>query len=122
MKDFSEVQRYYVNEEGQIGRSEGGWYVEYPDYSELNEAYEEQARENAALKKLLERAHERLDELKQPTYTGTGSDYLDCVLGVGGFEQYGPISGIEKLVVKTLDDNVVVCKNEARFILKGDGK
>lgn len=24
-------------------------------------------------------------------YTGTGSDYLDCVLGVGGFEQYGPI-------------------------------
>jgi hypothetical protein len=25
-------------------------------------------------------------------YTGTGSDYLDCVLGVGGFEQYGPIN------------------------------
>lgn len=29
------------------------------------------------------------------TYTGTGSDYLDCVLGVGGFEQYGPIKGDE---------------------------
>lgn len=28
--------------------------------------------------------------------------------------------GIEKMVVKTLDDNVVVCKNEARFILKGE--
>lgn len=26
-------------------------------------------------------------------YTGTGSDYLDCVLGVGGFEQYGPVNG-----------------------------
>ncbi len=24
-------------------------------------------------------------------YTGTGSDYLDCVLGVGGFEGFGPI-------------------------------
>ena len=35
-------------------------------------------------------------ELKQPVYTGTGSDYLDCVLGVGGFEQYGPITGEEK--------------------------
>lgn len=32
---------------------------------------------------------------KQPTYTGTGSDYLDCVLGVGGFESFGPI-GDEK--------------------------
>lgn len=56
-------------------------------------AYGEQVRENAALKKLLERAHERLDELKQPTYTGAGSDYLDCVLGVGGFESFGPITG-----------------------------
>ena len=27
------------------------------------------------------------------TYTGTGSDYLDCVLGVGGFEKWGPITG-----------------------------
>jgi len=57
---------------------------------------EEIIRENLALKKLLERAHERLDELKQPTYTGTGSDYLDCVLGVGGFESFGPITGDEK--------------------------
>ena len=24
-------------------------------------------------------------------YTGTGSDYLDCLLGVGGFESFGPI-------------------------------
>lgn len=30
--------------------------------------------------------------------------------------------GIEKMVVKTLDDNVVVCKNQGKFILKGDGK
>lgn len=30
-------------------------------------------------------------------YTGTGSDYLDCVLGVGGFEQYGPIKGVRGL-------------------------
>lgn len=29
-------------------------------------------------------------------YTGTGSDYFDCVLGVGGFEKYGPITGDEK--------------------------
>lgn len=29
----------------------------------------------------------------QPEIVGTGSDYLDCVLGVGGFEQYGPIKG-----------------------------
>ena len=62
------------------------------DYKEL---YEVTLRENLALKKLLDRAHERLDELKQGpsvrTYTGTGSDYLDCVLGIGGFEQYGPI-------------------------------
>lgn len=53
--------------------------------SKLYEAYEIQVRENLALKKLLDRAHERLDELKQApsvrTYTGTGSDYLDCVLG-----------------------------------------
>lgn len=27
----------------------------------------------------------------KPIYTGTGSDYLDCLLGVGGFEKYGPI-------------------------------
>lgn len=58
------------------------------DYKEL---YEVTLRENLALKKLLDRAHERFDELKQPTYTGTGSDYLDCVLGVGGFESFGPI-------------------------------
>lgn len=58
------------------------------DYKDL---YEVTLRENLALKKLLDRAHERLDELKQPSCTGTGSDYLDCVLGVGGFEQYGPI-------------------------------
>lgn len=58
------------------------------DYKEL---YEITLRENLALKKLLDRVHKRLDELKQPVYTGTGSDYLDCVLGVGGFEQYGPI-------------------------------
>lgn len=30
-------------------------------------------------------------EEKQPTYTGTGGDYLDCVLGVGGFESFRPI-------------------------------
>lgn len=30
--------------------------------------------------------------------------------------------GIEKLVVKTLDDSVVTCKNGGKFILKGDGK
>lgn len=29
----------------------------------------------------------------QPDVVGTGSDYLDCILGVGGFEQYGPIKG-----------------------------
>lgn len=57
------------------------------DYKEL---YEVTLRENLALRKLLDRAHQRLDEIKQPSYTGTGSDYLDCVLGVGGFEQYGP--------------------------------
>lgn len=31
----------------------------------------------------------------QPEVVGTGSDYLDCILGVGGFEQYGPIKGEE---------------------------
>lgn len=31
------------------------------------------------------------------TYTGTGSDYLDCVLGIGGFQQYGPIKGVKGL-------------------------
>lgn len=31
------------------------------------------------------------------TYTGTGSDYLDCVLGLGGFQQYGPIKGVKGL-------------------------
>lgn len=30
-------------------------------------------------------------EDNKQAYTGTGSDYLDCVLGVGGFEKYGPI-------------------------------
>lgn len=30
-------------------------------------------------------------------YTGTGSDYLDCVLGLGGFEQYKPIKGVKGL-------------------------
>lgn len=30
-------------------------------------------------------------------YTGTGSDYLDCVLGIGGFESYGPIKGVKGL-------------------------
>lgn len=71
--------------------NESGWWYERDDYNQLFEAYELQMRENLALKKLLERAHERLDELKQPIYTGTGSDYLDCVLGVGGFESFGPI-------------------------------
>lgn len=76
----------------------------YRMYLEGQKSYEEQVRENAALKKLLERAHERLDELKQPTYTGTGGELaqapLDCVLGVGGFEQelheQRPITGDEK--------------------------
>lgn len=27
----------------------------------------------------------------------TGSDYLDCVLGIGGFEQYGPVKGVKGL-------------------------
>lgn len=36
------------------------------------------------------------------TYTGTGSDYLDCVLGVGGFEKYGPITG-HNWVYKAID-------------------
>jgi hypothetical protein len=74
---------------------EDGFWVQQPDYEELFQAYELQVRENLALKKLLDRAHERLDELKQPVYTGTGSDYLDCALGVGGFESFGPI-GDEK--------------------------
>jgi len=64
------------------------------DYKEL---YEVTLRENLALKKLLDRAHERLDDLKQPGYTGTGSHYLDCVLGIGGLEQYGPIKGVKGL-------------------------
>lgn len=64
------------------------------DYKEL---YEVTLRENLALKKLLDRAHKRMDGLKQPAYTGTGSDYLDCVLGIGGFEQYGPIKGVTGL-------------------------
>jgi hypothetical protein len=32
-----------------------------------------------------------------PLYTGTGSDYLDCVLGIGGFESYDPIKGVKGL-------------------------
>ena len=96
MKDFSKTQRWDIYAIGDYSNteyeeySEGDW-VTYDDHTELLQAYEVQLRENLALKKLLDRAHERLDELKQPTYTGTGSDYLDCVLGVGGFEQYGPI-------------------------------
>jgi len=35
--------------------------------------------------------------LDEPAYTGTGSDYLDCVLGAGGFEKYGPIKGVRGL-------------------------
>jgi hypothetical protein len=31
------------------------------------------------------------DDQKPKPYTGTGSDYLDCVLGVGGFESFGPL-------------------------------
>lgn len=80
--------------------NEGGFWVQQPDYDELFDVYRLQVRENLALKKLLDRAHERLDELKQPIYTGTGSDYLDCMLGVGGFEQYGPI---EKEPIKEVD-------------------
>jgi hypothetical protein len=72
---------------------QSGWWYQREDYEELFEAYELQVRENLSLKKLLDRVHERLDELKQPTYTGTGSDYFDCVLGVGGFESFGPITG-----------------------------
>lgn len=34
-----------------------------------------------------------IDTSSPPVYTGTGSDYLDCVLGVGGFESFGPIDG-----------------------------
>lgn len=34
---------------------------------------------------------EGIKSCERKEYTGTGSDYLDCVLGVGGFEQYGPI-------------------------------
>lgn len=30
------------------------------------------------------------------TYSGTGSDYLDCVLGVGGFESFGSIDDSEE--------------------------
>ena len=37
------------------------------------------------------------NDLDAPVYTGTGSDYLDCILGVGGFEQYGPIKGVKGL-------------------------
>ena len=33
----------------------------------------------------------------KPIYTGTGSDYLDCVLGIGGFDNYGPIKGVKGL-------------------------
>jgi len=32
-----------------------------------------------------------------PAYNGTGSDYLDCVLGIGGFTSYGPIEGVKGL-------------------------
>lgn len=31
------------------------------------------------------------DDQQPKPYTGTGSDYLDCVLGVGGFESFGPL-------------------------------
>lgn len=34
---------------------------------------------------------------KPAPYTGTGNDYLDCVLGMGGFESYGPIKGVKGL-------------------------
>ena len=33
----------------------------------------------------------------EKAYTGTGSDYLDCVLGIGGFEKYGPVKGVKGL-------------------------
>lgn len=36
-------------------------------------------------------AIEFLKPKQEAVYTGTGSDYLDCVLGVGGFESFGPI-------------------------------
>lgn len=97
MKDFSKVIRWDIYATyAEFEEDTVGDWVKYDDYVSVNVAYEEQVRENAALKKLLGRAHERLDELKQPVYTGTGSDYLDCVLGVGGFESFGPITGDEK--------------------------
>lgn len=38
--------------------------------------------------------------IQKPIYTGTGSEQarapVDCVLGVGGFESFGPITGNEK--------------------------
>lgn len=37
------------------------------------------------------------DTEKPVHYTGTGSDYLDCVLGIGGFESYGAIKGVKGL-------------------------
>ena len=98
MKDFSKTQRWDIYAVGDYSNteyeeySEGDW-VRYEDHKGLFEVYELQVIENLAPKTLLDRAHERLDELKQPTYTGTGSDYLDCVLGVGGFESFGPING-----------------------------
>jgi hypothetical protein len=58
--------------------------------------YEESLKENEKLRLLLGRAHKRIDSMRT-RYKGTGSDYLDCVLGIGGFEQYGPIKGVKGL-------------------------
>jgi hypothetical protein len=66
------------------------------DYKEL---YEMTLRDNIELKRLLDRAHKRIDSMRT-RYKGTGSDYLDCVLGIGGFEQYGPIEGVRGLTNK----------------------
>jgi hypothetical protein len=96
MKEFKKADSWTVGDGYGTYIDEDGWWYQREDYDDLFQAYELQVRENLALKKLLDRAHERLDELKQSTYTGTGSDYLDCVLGVGGFEQYGPINGEKK--------------------------
>jgi hypothetical protein len=68
MKDFSSVRRYTFYQEYGNGVQEdepNGDSVDYEDYSKLLSAYDGSVRENLALKKLLDRAHSRLDEMKQ---------------------------------------------------------
>lgn len=67
------------------------WAVAQTEYKYFG-CYEFTDQQEIAMEILVWCARQQLIQKPQEhTYTGTGSDYLDCVLGVGGFESFGPI-------------------------------